>query len=109
MRRAAKAYACKLPAELQAGWGAAQFYAPGQVARAIQQLKLGGPYAGLAYAAFMTEPDFDAVDATLRGQIGYAEAREVMEHAAPGVLSGAYRQGAISNSDAASRYGVGGF
>ncbi len=109
MRRAARAYARRLPAELQAGWGAAPFYTPGQVAAAIRRLKLEGPHAALAYAAFTTQSDFETVESALRGQIGYDEARKLMERTAPGVLSATYQQSPMSNSDAAGRYGLGGF
>ena len=109
MRRAAKTYARRLPAELQAGWGPAKFYTPGQVAAAIRRLELEGPHAALAYAAFTTEGDFETFGSVVPGQIGYAEARKLMERAAPGVLSATYRQNPMSNSDAASRYGLGGF
>jgi hypothetical protein len=104
MRRAARTYARRLPVELRAGWGAAQFYTPDQVATVIRRLRLEGPHTALAYAAFATEADFAAIGAT---EIGYEEARNLMARAAPGVLSATYRQDSMSNSDAANRYGIG--
>ena len=104
MRRAAKKYARRLPAELRAGWGAAQFYTPDQVAAVIKRLRLEGPHEALAYATFTTEADFAGLGQT---KIGYDEARSVMARAAPGVLSATYRHDPMSNSDAANRYGIG--
>ena len=109
MLRTAKTYARQLSAELSAGWGAAEFYTPGQVATVLRRLKLRGSAVALAYAAFTTRGDFETVGSDLPGRIGYDEARELMNRAAPGILSAAYRQGPMSNTDAASRYGVGGF
>ncbi len=109
MRRAAKIYARRLAGELRAGWGPAEFYTPGQVAAAIKRLELDGPHATLAYAAFLTPGDFETVQSGLLSKIGYDEARKLMERTVPRVLSATYRQSPMSNSDAASRYGVGGF
>jgi hypothetical protein len=75
----------------------------------IKRLKLDGSHAALAYAAFLTPGDFEIVQSGPLGEISYEEARKLMERAAPGVLSATYRQSPMSNSDAASCYGVGGF
>ena len=59
--RAAKAYAKRLPAEMNAGWGSSEVYTIGQVKAAIRHLGLKGRYIAIAYAAFLTKEDFTEV------------------------------------------------
>lgn len=58
--RAARRLARRVPSALRAGWGGSEFYTPGQIARVLRDLKLDGPHARLAYAAFLTREDFQA-------------------------------------------------
>jgi hypothetical protein len=77
MRRAAKTYAQRLPAELNADWGASDTYTVGQVRAAIQRCRLGGRYVAVAYAAFLTEADYLAIAGDLPLVLPYDLAREV--------------------------------
>ena len=61
LRRAAKSYARILPQRLLAGWGASEFYTPGQVRAAVGATGLGGRYVAIAFAAFLTREEFDAL------------------------------------------------
>ena len=97
-----------MPAELRAGWGAAEFYTTDQVTAVIKRLGFQGPHVALAYAAFTTRADFGSVAPSAPAQIDYDAAREIMERAAPGVLAATYQQGPMSNAEAGNRYGVGG-
>ncbi len=104
MRRAGRTYARCLPAQLRSGWGAAQFYTPGQVTAALKHLRLGGRYVAIAYAGFLSEEDFASVVGSLPVAISYEEARLALGR--PDRPWRGYWQGPISNAEAASRHGL---
>jgi hypothetical protein len=103
MRRAAKRYAKRLPAEMAAGWGASEFYAPGQVKTALGHLGLHGRYEAIAYAAFLTEEDFSAWASHNSAPTTFEEARTLFERYCPRSQSGAYHYDPISDSTAINR------
>jgi len=104
--RAAKAYAKRLPAEMNAGWGSSEVYTIGQVKAAIRHLGLKGRYIAIAYAAFLTKEDFTSVEAEYPTPIAYDAARELFERHRQRAAE-TYRHNPMSNADAVNRYGVG--
>ena len=98
--RAARRLARRVPPTLRTGWGGSEFYTPGQIARVLRDLKLDGPHARLAYAAFLSREDFQAHvgdDVTPT----YDQARALFfRHTS--TWANTYAYGPISNESAAS-------
>ncbi|RAK58891.1 hypothetical protein DJ021_03285 [Phenylobacterium hankyongense] len=107
MHRAAKTYARRLPAEMHRGWGAADFYTPGQVRAAVAHLGLNRRYIVIAYAAFLAEDEFATAASETPVSATYAEARRIFGRYCPRGSGHTYWHVPISNEAAASRYGVG--
>jgi hypothetical protein len=83
LHRAARTYARRLPAELQADWGASGTYTIDQVRAAIARTGGKGRYIAVAYAALLTEVDYLNVAASLPLRLPYDVARGVFQRAKP--------------------------
>jgi len=83
MRRAAKVYAHRLPAELHADFGASETYTVSQVRAAIARCRLHGRYVAIAYAAFLTEADYLVIASDLPLVLPHDIAREAFKRARP--------------------------
>ena len=83
VRRVAKRYAKRLPAELEANWGASDAYTIDQVRAAIARSGLRGRYIAVAYAAFLTEADYLNIAASLPLVLPYDVARNLFWKARP--------------------------
>jgi hypothetical protein len=82
-RRAAKAYARRLGTELATAYGGPPPYTPQQVAAAVQRLKLNPKFVSIGYAAFVSEPDYQALESSLPLSLPRAVARSLFEHYRP--------------------------
>ncbi|MFL5296264.1 MAG: DUF6559 family protein [Phenylobacterium sp.] len=82
-RRAARAYVRDLPHELRRSWGGSDVYTVDQVISAVQKLGLKGRYIALAYAAFLTQPDYGRIAADLPLVLPYDIARRIFREALP--------------------------
>ena len=78
LRRAAKAYALRLPDALRTGYGPKTHYRPGQIRAAVTKARLDPRFIALGYAAFMTEEAFNEVAGELPVAMSYAEARAAL-------------------------------
>jgi len=74
-QRAIAAYARTLPTRLVRDYGASTTYTPGQIARAIANLKLDPAYAAYAYATFLPEDAYRALQPAMPATPTYTEAR----------------------------------
>jgi len=92
----------RLPQLLQKGWGGSEFYTVGQIDAGLAALKVKGPYRAIAYAAYLTETDFDAVTEG-RSPIFYDAARRKFFGLVPWSGPSPYAFTPISNADAASQ------
>ncbi len=104
---AVQRYARRLPAELRAGWGAGEYYTAGQVKAALGRLHLHGRYDAVAYAAYLTQEEFEAHAREFPQAMAYEDARRMFQRYGRSSWAG-YRQDPISDAQAASRYGLGG-
>ncbi len=107
LRQAVAAIAKRLPPELKAGWGAAEYYTAGQVRAALGRLRLHGRFESIAFAAYLTKDEYDAHAAEYPMTMPYEDARRLFDRYGRSNWAG-YRQEPMSNAQAASRYGVGG-
>ena len=107
-RRAVQRLARTLPSILHQNWGASEFYSAGQVERALQIAGLAGRHDAMAYAALLTREEYLATTPKLRRPVDYDEAHRLIADALAGASWPSYRHEAMSNQEAASRYGVGG-
>ncbi len=98
LRRAAQRYVERLPAVLNEGWGDSDYYTPGQVRKALEECHFSGPCTVVAYAAFLTEDDFNRCFGTRTG-ISYQAAREIYLEHVPGPLDEAYAQDATGGGN----------
>ncbi len=79
--RALKRYTRELPARLAHDYGASQFYTAAQIRTAAAALKLDSDRLAYAYAMFLPEEAFDALDPHIRGPLSYGQARaELARH-----------------------------
>ena len=83
MRRAARRFAKRLPGYLARNWGRAETYTEPQVAAALRYFALDGSFVSLAYAAFLSEPDYLAMVGRLPRALPYDLARFEFERARP--------------------------
>ena len=74
LRRAAKAYALRLPDVLRAGYGPKTHYTAGQIRAAVTKAKLDPRFIVLGFAAFMTEEAFNEVAGELPVAMSHADA-----------------------------------
>lgn len=89
------------------GWGTAEFYTAGQVKAALRHLDLDGPYAVVAYAAFLTREDFLAHAEEYPTIFPYDRARGLFDRYRPRPDARGYVQSPLTNEQAVSRYGLG--
>ena len=83
LHSAARRFARRLPQELHADWGASDAYTIEQVRAALARRRLGGRYVAVAYAAFLTEPDYLKVAASLPLVLPYDKARALYDRERP--------------------------
>jgi hypothetical protein len=78
-RRAAKRYARALPLWLRRHYGGGdegrESYTLPQIRKGVSALKLDPKYIALAYAAYLPESEYNALNAELPRQIAFDEAR----------------------------------
>jgi hypothetical protein len=96
-----------MPAEMASGWGFAEFYTPSQVRAALRHLGLDGPYAVVAYGAFLTKEDFVAHAEKYSTIIPYDRARSLFSRYRPLPGKWGYVQEPLTNEQAVGRYGLG--
>jgi hypothetical protein len=77
-RRAARAYATKLGPWLAQSFGVAATYAPAQIRRGIEVLRLDAHYVAFGYAAFLARKDYDPLLSRLPVRLGYGQARALL-------------------------------
>jgi len=92
----------RLPQFLSAGWGGSEFYTVGQIDAGLAALKVKGPYRAIGYAAYLAEPDFDAVTEG-RSPISYDAARRKFLGLVPWRGPSPYAFSPISNADAVTQ------
>ncbi|NBW11585.1 MAG: hypothetical protein EBR82_26500 [Caulobacteraceae bacterium] len=92
----------RLPQFLRKGWGGSEVYTVGQIEAGLAALNVKGPYRTIGYAAYLTEPDFDAVTEGL-SPISYEAARRKFFGLVPWSGPGPYAFSPISNADAANQ------
>lgn len=90
LRRAAKAYALRLPETLRKGYGGKKHYTPAQIRSAVTKARLDPRFIALGYAAFMTEEAFNAAAGEMPVRMSYAEARAILRRYAPSMPSGGW-------------------
>jgi hypothetical protein len=83
LHRAAKAYARRLPGELEADWGASAAYTIDQVRAALDRCHLNGRYVAVAYAAFLSEADYLRLAPSLPLVLPYDVAQGLFRRAKP--------------------------
>lgn len=98
--RAVRRLARRVPPALAVGWGGSKFYTVGQIGRVLRNLKLEGPYALTAYAAFLGREDFQ-VHAGDDANMTYDEARALFFRHVPGSGS-PYTHDPMTNEGAAN-------
>jgi hypothetical protein len=74
-KRAAKRYAAELPPWLVKNYGDAEFYSPAQIRNGIGALHLKPKYAAFGYAAFLREPDYEALRKEMPWAPAFRDAR----------------------------------
>jgi hypothetical protein len=94
----------RLPQVLRTGWGGSEVYTVGQIEAALKTLKVRGAYRVIAYAAYLAEPDFEAVTQG-RSPISYDAARRKFFGLVPWSGPSPYAFSPISNADAAGQGG----
>ncbi|HVP86382.1 MAG TPA: hypothetical protein VMS78_16795 [Rhizomicrobium sp.] len=82
-RRAAAKYGERLPRVLTGSFGPSERYTPQQVQRAVGIAGLNPRFIAIAYAAYLSQPDFDAVCPVKPGVLDYAMLREIYLKAVP--------------------------
>ena len=75
MKRAAKRYALTLRPWLARQYGGAEYYTVPQIQKGIGALKLNPKFTAIAYAAFLTEPDYNRLKSDLPRVMEFREAR----------------------------------
>ncbi|MDB5477130.1 MAG: hypothetical protein JWP49_2641 [Phenylobacterium sp.] len=75
LRRAAGAYARKLPNHLARAYGRGSSYTPGQIRRAVTALKLDPAFICVGLAAFLDEAEYLSLKADLLNPLEYTTAR----------------------------------
>jgi hypothetical protein len=83
LNRAAKRYARELPGQLRRAHGDAKRFTPAQIRRAVADAGLDEQYAGLAYAGYLTETEFQQLGIKLPNAISFAEARALLARYGP--------------------------
>lgn len=104
LRRSARRYAKRLPAELYKGWGGADFYTFGQVRASLKSLGLAGQYDAVAYAGFITEEDYRSNAAAMSRVLPYDQARSLLLRYFVKPDRATYAYDAISDQQAINRY-----
>ncbi|HEY1707917.1 MAG TPA: DUF6559 family protein [Rhizomicrobium sp.] len=94
-KRAAKAYATRLPPELARNFSRREIYTRPQIERGIESARLDNRYAALAYARYMAAEDFDRIQQQKNrakeashqaDEISYQEARSLFLANEPVIL-----------------------
>ncbi|HEV2674383.1 MAG TPA: DUF6559 family protein [Aliidongia sp.] len=99
LRQAGRRYAQRLQTALVIGYGASPFYTAGQIDAAVRRQKLQVSFVWLGYAAFLTEPDFDAATQGMVLPLTYEQVRTFLENFRASSLASSRWETTVTNSD----------
>jgi len=82
-KRAAKAYARKLPRLLKQSWGFSDHYTPAQIKTSAKKLGLDLRYVAFGYAGFLPPETYESLRSEMPIDMTFDEARELFEYYFP--------------------------
>jgi hypothetical protein len=83
LKRAARKYARVLPRWLASAYGNKDTYTQAQVLKAVSSTGLDARFVGIAFAAYLAKPEFEALKHSLPVQVEYEAARVLFVSSVP--------------------------